>query len=238
MFEDSTFESTGRIKTRSRRWMIATFTINGSIVLALILIPLVFPAALPRQVIQFLMVAPAAPTPQTPPPVREQPHASRDLSEISDGHLIAPTNIPPIIKILTGPETPFASTALTIEPGPAIPGSGESPFGSRRAVAVVHPDTAGPMRVSSMVVEGLIIRKTIPQYPPVPKAMGVQGTVVLQATISRSGTIENLRVISGPAMLQQAALDAVKTWRYKPYMLNEQPVEVETTVNVVFSISH
>jgi periplasmic protein TonB len=238
MFEDSTFESTGRIKTRSRRWMIATFTINGSIVLALILIPLVFPAALPRQVIPFLMVAPAAPTPQTPPPVREQPHASRDLSEISDGHLLAPTSIPPIIKILTGPEAPFASTALTMEPGPAVPGSGENPFGSRRAVAVVHPDNAGPVRVSSMVVEGLIIRKTIPQYPPVPRAMGVQGTVVLQATISRSGTIENLRVISGPAMLQQAALDAVKTWRYKPYMLNEQPVEVETTVNVVFSISH
>ncbi len=238
MFEDSTFESTGRIKTRSRRWMIATFTINGSIVLALILIPLVFPAALPRQVIQFLMVAPAAPTPQAPRPMREQPHASRDLSEIRDGQLIAPTNIPPIIKIMTGPEAPYASTALTMEPGPGVPGADENPFGNRRTVAIVHPDNTGPVRVSSMVVEGLIVRKTIPQYPPIPKAMGIHGTVVLQATISKSGTIENLRVISGPGMLQQAALDAVKTWRYKPYMLNEQPVEVETTVNVVFSISH
>jgi len=89
-----------------------------------------------------------------------------------------------------------------------------------------------------MIVEGLIIRKTIPLYPSIAKAAGIQGTVVLQATISKQGTIENLRVISGPAMLQQAAIDAVKTWRYRPYMLDEQPVEVETTVNVVFSISH
>jgi protein TonB len=62
--------------------------------------------------------------------------------------------------------------------------------------------------------------------------------VVLAATISKQGTIENLRVMSGPMMLQQAALDAVKTWRYRPYMLDGQPVEVETSVNVVFRIEH
>ena len=65
----------------------------------------------------------------------------------------------------------------------------------------------------------------------------MQGTVILQATISKSGTIENLRVISGPAMLQQAAIDSVRNWRYRPYMLNGQPVEVETTVNVVFTLA-
>ena len=64
----------------------------------------------------------------------------------------------------------------------------------------------------------------------------MQGTVVLQATISKSGTIENLRVISGPAMLQEAARDAVMTWRYKPYLLNNEPVEVDTTVNVIFTL--
>jgi protein TonB len=58
----------------------------------------------------------------------------------------------------------------------------------------------------------------------------------LQATISTAGTIENLRVSSGPAMLRQAALDAVQNWRYKPYELNGEPVEVETTVNVVFTL--
>ena len=76
----------------------------------------------------------------------------------------------------------------------------------------------------------------MPAYPPIAKANGIQGTVVLQATISRSGTIENLRVVSGPVMLQQAAMDAVKEWRYRPYLLNGEPVEVETTVNVVFKL--
>ena len=87
-----------------------------------------------------------------------------------------------------------------------------------------------------MVEEGLLIRKTIPVYPPIGLAMHAQGTVVLVATISKAGNIENLRVISGPAVLQQAALDAVSTWRYKPYMLDGEPVEVETTVNVVFTM--
>jgi protein TonB len=59
---------------------------------------------------------------------------------------------------------------------------------------------------------------------------------MLAATISRTGTIENLRVISGPALLQQAALNAVSTWLYRPYLLDGQPVEVETTVNVSFTL--
>jgi protein TonB len=60
--------------------------------------------------------------------------------------------------------------------------------------------------------------------------------VVLQATISKTGTIENLRVLNGPAMLQDAAMQAVRTWRYRPYLLDGEPVEVETTVNVIFSL--
>jgi protein TonB len=82
----------------------------------------------------------------------------------------------------------------------------------------------------------MLLSKSAPAYPPIAKAARVSGTVVLQATISKSGAIENLHVISGPAMLQQAALDAVKTWRYRPYLLNNEPVEVETTVNVIFSL--
>ena len=211
MFEDSTFESTGKIKTRSRRWMIATFIMNGLIVLMLVLIPLVFPAALPRQGIPFLMVAPAAPTQQQPRPVRQESSARHEMSELSDGHVLAPTKIPDKIKMLAGPEAPFAETTVAMEQGPAVPSGGEDPFGKARPVAVVRLDNKGPVRVSSMVVEGLIIRKTIPAYPAIPRAMGIQGTVVLQATISKQGTIENLHVVSGPAMLQQAALDAVKT---------------------------
>ena len=236
MFEDSTFESTGRIHTRSRRWMIATFILNGSILLALILIPLVFPDALPHQMIPVLVVAPAAPTPDTPP-VREPARRPHGTTEMPNGHLIVPTQMPTRIPIFEGPEPAFANTHLAMDQGPSVPGGGDNPFGTHRPVAVVHADTKGPVRVSSMVVAGLLIRKTVPQYPPIPRAMGIQGTVVLEATISKSGKIENLHVASGPALLQQAAMDAVKTWQYRPYLLNNEPVEVETTVSVVFTMA-
>jgi protein TonB len=90
--------------------------------------------------------------------------------------------------------------------------------------------------ISQGVMAGMILVKTQPVYPPIAKAARVSGQVVLQATISKTGTIENLKVISGPAMLQQAAMDAVRSWRYRPYLLNGDPVEVETTVNVIFTL--
>jgi protein TonB len=83
---------------------------------------------------------------------------------------------------------------------------------------------------------GMILQKTQPIYPAIAKAARVQGTVVLQATITKTGTIEGAKVVSGPAMLQQSALDAIRTWRYRPYLLNGEPVEVDTQVNVVFSL--
>jgi protein TonB len=84
---------------------------------------------------------------------------------------------------------------------------------------------------------GMLIHKVIPAYPPIPRAIRLSGTVVLEATISRTGAIENLQVVSGPQMLQQAAKDAVSQWRYRPYLLNGEPVEVETTVSVEFTMN-
>ena len=92
------------------------------------------------------------------------------------------------------------------------------------------------INISGGVAQGMLLQKVTPVYPPIAKAARVQGTVVLEAQISKSGSIENLKVISGPAMLQQAAIEAVKQWRYRPYLLNNEPVEVETTVNVIFSL--
>jgi periplasmic protein TonB len=85
---------------------------------------------------------------------------------------------------------------------------------------------------------GNLLDKTVPQYPEIARTARIQGTVVLQATIAKDGTIQNLRVIDGPPMLQQAAVDAVRSWRYKPYLLNGEPVEVETTVNVIFNLGN
>ena len=81
------------------------------------------------------------------------------------------------------------------------------------------------------------MRKTEPVYPLIAKAAKVSGTVVLEATISKKGSIEDLRVVSGPPLLQQESLTAVRTWRYKPYLLNGVPMEYKTTVRVLFTLA-
>jgi protein TonB len=98
---------------------------------------------------------------------------------------------------------------------------------------------SGPraVSVSAGVAVGMLIHKTQPVYPAIAKSARVQGTVFLQAKISSTGKVTNLQVMSGPPMLRQAAIDAVKTWQFKPYMLNNQPTEVDTTINVVFSLN-
>lgn len=235
MFEDSTFESTGRIKTRSRRWMLAALAFNGSILIALVLLPLIYPGALPQHIMLSELVAPPASAPQTPPQLvrAATPH---NFSEMMGKQLIAPRLIPKGFSSPTTPERPFNSN-LTMDLIAGVPGGdGNNPFGKSRPAAVVYTDNSKPLPVSSRVIDGYAIYKSLPPYPIIAKTAGVQGAVVLQATISKVGTIENLHVISGPLMLQQAAIDAVKTWRYRPFLLNQQPVEVETTVNVIFKL--
>jgi protein TonB len=90
--------------------------------------------------------------------------------------------------------------------------------------------------ISSGVAQGMLIQRSTPNYPAIAKTARVAGTVVLEATISKTGTIESVKAVSGPEMLRQAAVDAVRSWRYKPYMLDNQPIEMQTTVNVVFSL--
>ncbi len=234
MFEDSTFDSTGRIHTRSRGWMIATCAFDGFILLLLVLIPLIYPEALPRMAMAFLMEAPPAPVAETKPPVRVE-HTDQVPTQIRAGQIFAPTVIPSKPFIPAGPEVLTHVTIADADLGGGKP-DGDILFNGQAQHSVVRQRVSGPVRVSGMVVEGLLIRKTIPVYPPIAKATRTQGTVVLQANIARNGTIENLRVVSGSPMLQQAALDAVKTWLYRPYLLSGEPVEVETTVNVVFTL--
>ncbi len=235
MFEDSTFESTGRLRSRNRGWMLAAFLFNGSILLALILIPLIYPEALPRQMITILLEAPTPPPPPSTP--AQQPREKfHGVPEMDGATLVAPPTIPRFIKQFEGPEASAPGGLLAMDPG-SDPGiaAGDA-FRGRQRASVAPELPKGPVRVPSTIVAGLLLNKTIPHYPPIAVAAHIEGTVILQAVISASGAIENLRVVSGPAMLQQAALDAVSTWRYRPYLLNGRPVEVETTVNVIFTL--
>jgi protein TonB len=98
------------------------------------------------------------------------------------------------------------------------------------------PTPKHPLTISSGVATGQLISPIRPTYPAIAMAAHIQGTVVIEATISRSGTIENLQVIEGPPMLRQAAIDAVSATRYRPFLLNGDPVEVQTSIRVIFSL--
>jgi protein TonB len=235
MFEDSTFASANRIPTHSRRWMVAAFTFNAALLLTLVLIPLIYPEALSRQPILTMIEVPVPPPPE--PQTRPQPVQPASSSNPAPNPYLAPIRISDRIYIPTEPEPPRDNTIALLDPSPVPQGSGIGPLHTGPAITVVNPSIKGPMRVSSSVVAGLLILKTLPHYPPIGVAAHVEGTVQLAATISKTGTIENLRALNGPVMLRQAALDAVAGWRYRPYMLNGEPVEVETTVDVFFKLA-
>jgi protein TonB len=93
-----------------------------------------------------------------------------------------------------------------------------------------------PIHVSTGVATGLLLSPIRPIYPAIAREARIQGTVVIEATISRAGTIENLQVTEGPPMLRQAAIDAVAAARYRPFLLNGEPVEVQTSIHVIFSL--
>jgi len=235
MFEDSTFETMGRIHTRSRIWMMATFAFNSSILLALVIIPIIHPEMLPRLESSILMQAP--PPVQEPRPVVQTEQAQSAPSETRVETFQVPSTIPRQTYIPGTQEPPAPIEPGGLDSRPSGIAGPDNPFNGRGTHLDVRQATpSATQHVSSGVMQGMLIDKIIPVYPAIARAIHASGTVVLQATISRTGTIENLRVMSGPQMLRQAALDAVKQWLYRPYMLNGQPVEVETTVEVDFTL--
>jgi protein TonB len=236
MFEDSTFESNGKIRTRSRRWALLTLVLNCAALAVIVLLPLVYPEALPPQMLSTLLIVPQPPAQISEAPKPEPLHAKMPDSTNMVSQLMAPRQIPQNINIVERPEPPSIMCADCVVGGPGVVGANgpgmPDPFKHTPPLVV----TQHPVRISSPVIAGLIIQKTMPIYPALAKQTRTQGTVVLAAVISKTGTIDYLHVVSGPAMLQQAALDAVQHWRYRPYLLNGDAVEVETTVNVIFSL--
>ena len=239
MFEDSTFESQGTIHTHSRNWMLATLLFNGSILLTLILIPLLHPNALPNELRKILLTAPAAPQ---KPVAQTAAHAPSQAASAPRFIEVPLTNARPQLQISRSTDTsdaPVPGEPITIGTSNSSSGTvpGGDPFSHAPSAAPrVVQQQHGPVIISKGVAEGMLITPVKPVYPAIALAAHIQGTVVLQATISKTGTIEGLRVVDGPPMLRQSALDAVKQWRYRPYLLNGEPVEVETTINVIFSL--
>jgi TonB family protein len=107
---------------------------------------------------------------------------------------------------------------------------------SYRPIAAPQPESAKPVRVSAGAMAGQVLSRVNPIYPPDTKAAHVEGAVVLHAVISKTGEVRDLNVVSGPAELRTSAIDAIHQWIYKPYLLNGQPTEVETTITVNYKL--
>jgi protein TonB len=133
---------------------------------------------------------------------------------------------------------PQAAAADTAEaPSIANLGAGTKPD---LLNAIAHSATALPaapstQRISQGVSDGLLLKRVTPIYPQQALQMHTQGKVALQATIAKDGSVRNIRVVSGPGILARAASDAVRQWKYKPYTLNGEPIEVQTDININFA---
>ena len=175
--------------------------------------------------------APQTATPAEPAATQEPAPATGRQAEAMNRQLNATPRITNDLKALGGQAPTGGFSPSGMDMGGAgtnvfAPGSGPKvTVGSQKKVSI-----------SAGIAVGLLVQKTAPVYPAIARQARISGTVVIQATISKSGTVENPRVVSGPTMLRQAALDAVKSWRYRPYLLDGTPVEVDTTVNVVFNL--
>jgi protein TonB len=244
MFEDSLIESGGKLKT-SRGWTsIVSFVIQIGIIGVMILIPLIFTEALPRTQLMTFLVAPPPPPPPPPPAAAPVKVVKVIQTDIVNGQLRTPTKIPQKVQMIKEDEAPppvMASTGVVGGVPGGVPGGsmGGVIGGMINSTPVAVPKIATPqrVRVSSGVQSGLLVRKVNPSYPPLARQARIQGVVILQAQISKDGNIENLQLISGHPMLAPAAIEAVKQWKYKPYLLNGEPVEVETQVQVNFTLA-
>jgi protein TonB len=244
MFEDSLIESGNRFKAKRRlSTTILSFLWQFALIGVLILIPLIYTDALPKGQMMGFLVAPPPPPPPPPPPAAAPVKVVKMVSEVINGQLRAPTKIPDKVQMIKEEEAPPDLGAGGVPggvPGGIPGGSAGGVIGgiiSSTPVAVPKVATPQRVRVSQGVSTGLLIKKVTPNYPQLAKQARIQGQVVLQAEISKEGTIQNLQLISGHPMLAPAAIEAVKQWRYKPYLLNGEPVAVETQVVVNFSLS-
>ncbi|HEY6938442.1 MAG TPA: TonB family protein [Terriglobales bacterium] len=222
-----------------------SFVLQIALVGILVLIPLLYTEALPKQQLMTFLVAPPPPPPPPPPPAAVPQRVVKVVqTDIINGELRTPTKIPKKVEMIKEEEAPppvMASAGVVGGVPGGVPGGqmGGVIGGIISSTPVAVPKVATPqrVRVSQGVSQGLLIHRVQPMYPPLARQARIQGTVVLQAEISKDGSIENLRLISGHPMLAPSAIEAVKQWRYKPYFLNGEPVAVETQITVNFTLA-
>jgi len=246
MFEDSLFASNPLPQSHNRAPALISIGVQALLVGLLLLIPILRPDVLPTAARQIALLPPPLVRPVPPPP---PPTPIRVTTLAPSTAPMAPAAQPRHLQ-----RQPF----LTDEPPVTTPalafGTSGTPSGAPVSIldaggptspniVVSHPGTGnggtadhGTLHISTGVVTGHLLAPIQPQYPPIARIAHTEGSVVVQAIISRDGRIESAHAVSGPPLLQGAALEAVRAARYRPFLLNGQPTEVETTITINFKL--
>ena len=241
MFENSLVVSQVNRTSTTQRWTaFASMGLQFAIASLIIALPLLHPEKLALRIESPHILVPPPPRPPVPIEHVQPASASSGMTasaatQIRAASPILPSLLPQIEDSPAISQIPFAMGAT--DGLPRGLGVGDATHGPHIAVAPLRTAN-GPVRVSSGVSAGMLIAPIRPVYPNIARIARVEGTVVVEAIISRTGTIDSLRVVRGPVMLQQAALDAIRTARYQPYRLNGNPTEVETTISVNFRLAN
>jgi protein TonB len=243
MFADSLWDSPWANRSRRGWTTLVSFAAQALAVGSLLLLPLIYTSGLPPLQWAERVIAPAPP-PAAPPPAARVERVSPPLSNVAaDGSLVAPRTIPSHIAQFTEtvPPPPPDIGAFSVVGSTGDHTTANGVWNSLgNGINLAQPPPAPvlrPPRVSRMM-EGNLIHRVQPEYPALARIAHVQGTVVLHAVISKEGKIKDLQVVSGPVLLVRAAKDAVNQWRYRPYILNGEPIEVDTQVTVSFVLSN
>ena len=253
MFEQTFVDGVG--KTNKSWTVMGSFAGQIILITVAVILPLIYTEVLPSTTLQSFLVAPPPPPPPPPPPAAAPAVKVVKVipRQFDAGRLMAPKSVPREIATIREDELPPPSSGVGGVVGGVAGGVGGGAVGGVLGGIIGGIPTAAPpppppppvkkdaapirIKVGGNVQGAMILKKTPPLYPQLAKSARVSGVVHLAAIISKEGTIQELHSLGGPALLIQAAMDAVKQWVYRPTMLNGEPVQVETTIDVNFTLN-
>jgi len=241
MFEEMVV-STSTNKKTNKPWTVVISMVFQVLFLAiLILIPLIYTEALPKTLMSSILLAPPPPPP--PPPSTAGRAGDSQTGAALDGRWKAGSAkaIPKDLKTIKEEPEPDMGGMAGGVPGGVAGGSAGGVLGGviGGAGGAPPPPKITPKRVTvgGNVQAARLVNRVQPLYPPLARQTRISGTVKLHAIIGKNGAVEQLQVVSGHPLLVQSALDAVRQWRYQPTLLNGDPVEVDTEIDVIFSLA-
>jgi protein TonB len=242
MFEDLVVSSPNPSKTNKPWTVVLSMVFQITFLSILILIPLIYTEALPKAMMSTLLVAPPPPPPPPPPPAAAVVKIKPQVHLMDAGKLVAPKVIPKDVKIIKEEEPDMSQVGVSGGvpggvPGGQMGGVIGGVIGGMGGAPPPPKPAQSRIRQGGNVQAAKLVNKVQPSYPPLARQTRISGTVRLHAIIGKDGSVTQLEVMSGHPLLVQAALDAVRQWRYQPTTLNGDAVEVDTTIDVIFSLN-